>query len=147
MRDPTDLEKAYLAGIIDGEGCIMIDGQFLSTIRVQVSNTNATLIHFLEEVYGGAVQCVNPKATYKCGVRKPLFQWRVTTSKAERVLKDVLPYLKIKRDHALTALKLREVIRKEDFPRSGGIPEEVMYKRRLCWAVLSTLNQKGVHRL
>ena len=41
---------AYIAGIIDGEGCIMIHSNL---VRVAVKNTNEWLIKFLKMNFGG----------------------------------------------------------------------------------------------
>lgn len=51
----TDTQIAYLAGIIDGEGCFCIQrpGGKTHTLRLFVMNTFKPLIDYLYKTYGG----------------------------------------------------------------------------------------------
>ncbi len=53
------LNKAYIAGIIDGEGCVSLTGRFdrhgikkYVTPIIQVANTNFALIELLQKQFG-----------------------------------------------------------------------------------------------
>ncbi len=81
-----------MAGIIDGEGCIDVNG---GVIRVTVSQKNGPFIHKLQKEWDG-------KAYRKAdGVFN--LSWHGT--KIVSLLEAVLPYLRIKKDRAKIALK------------------------------------------
>ena len=108
------IEKAYIAGLIDGEGCIFLGRRFdkrngrnrmyykLEVILV-MSNPNAII--FVKERYGGALD------KQKNGVNKSLY-WRlnIASIKALNLLKDILPYLRIKKASAMYAIQFQEHI-------------------------------------
>lgn len=102
-------EKAkygYLAGIIDGEGCITIGAGKKETCinynaLVLVQNTSKKLIDWLQVNFGGQVY-LSKKETDKT---KEAWMWRITKQKdIELLLLSVLPYLIIKREQAKVLL-------------------------------------------
>lgn len=99
----TDAEWAYLAGLIDGEGCIGTHRQ-TSTGRRRVSFSMkqkypAALI-WVVDIFGGRIHEV------KMGQSQPGFLWRITSGHAEAILRGTLPYLTLKKPQAEVALKL-----------------------------------------
>lgn len=92
----------YLAGIIDGEGCITIGaGRRNDCINynaiILVQNTSKELIDWLQKYFGGYVY-LSKKETDK---NKAAWMWRITKQKeVELILLAVLPYLVIKREQA-----------------------------------------------
>ena len=101
---------AYMAGIIDGEGCILIgrksQGKGKSprlTLIVNIVNTNEWLIQWIKMQFGGNIRNrfpPNPNA-------KMIWTWRVESKKAMELLKLVLPYLQIKRPQAELAIQFQ----------------------------------------
>jgi len=49
---PTEREKAWAAGIIDGEGCIWINS---NRLMLEVFNTDIRMPQKLKDLFGGAV--------------------------------------------------------------------------------------------
>lgn len=101
------MNLAYLAGIIDGEGCIgftRIRGQLVP--RVTVTNTDRTLIEDLKHHFGGHISYRKP---YKPGW-KPSMHWILQNSKSVQLLDKVYKYLRIKKNQA-TCLFLHDSIR------------------------------------
>ena len=100
----TDL--AYFAGIIDGEGSIMLyrDKQRRTFMRVMVGNTNEWLINQLCFSFGGVK---NVTRQYHL-IWKPCWHWSIHGSKAVEFLKLILPYLKLKRAQAEIAIRFQE---------------------------------------
>lgn len=102
---------AYCAGIIDGEGYIEIkrdeprrDRKTPSFhARVTVRMVQREAVDFLASTLGGNVR---PHAASRENGR-PLVSWNVTDAHAERVLRAVLPYLRVKRANAEVVLALR----------------------------------------
>ncbi len=97
----------YLAGIIDGEGCITIGAGVKPTCinynaLVLVQNTSKKLIDWLQSNFGGQIY-LSKKATEKT---KEAWMWRITKQKdIETFLLSILPYLIIKREQAKVLLK------------------------------------------
>lgn len=126
---------AYWAGIIDGEGCIQlykrIDSRgFLEYyLKVRVAMTNAEdLLGEISAAFGGSVRLRYPKSWKENGW-KPQYDWQLVGAGAEKFLRQILPYLQIKRAQAENALAFR----KETYPPVGEkwqrIPADILKKR------------------
>ena len=101
----------YTAGIIDGEGCIIIcknktlrkghkNISYLLQVRVGMATTQAvTLLH---KTFGGSY------AHRAYGKHTPMNIWTINSIAAEGFLKLILPYLKVKQEEAKVALEFRE---------------------------------------
>jgi hypothetical protein len=102
MNNLTETDKAYIAGIFDGEGCIGYynaaltynhrPGYFHASINV--CNTDPRVISWLKEVTGiGKVGLLKMNTTR----RRQAYQWQLG-KRAEIVefLQTIRPYLKIK---------------------------------------------------
>lgn len=94
-RDITNEQAAYLAGLIDGEGCV---GARISTegyIRsaLEVVNTNYAVLLWAQAVTG--VGAVYPKKRLVKG--KQAWKWVVSLQPASELLRRLRPYLRIKR--------------------------------------------------
>ena len=95
--DLSETEKAYIAGIIDGEGSILLAKKERGFVPVViVTNTSEILIDFLEKKIGGRIR------TKAQGMgSKPI--WRLVVANRPSVyplLKLLLPYLVVKRERA-----------------------------------------------
>lgn len=89
----------YIAGIIDGEGCILhrSDGLF----QVKVGMTDETVIRWLEE-FGGKV-VINRKLPN----RKLSWTWHVSRKKdVAALLTAILPYMIVKKEKAKLTIDL-----------------------------------------
>jgi hypothetical protein len=105
----TEADRGYIAGIIDGEGCIHFarrnafsrpSGRSESksfSIAVQVTQIDGRLISWLQEKIAG----VGSVATYNRAKQKHvLYQWTLRSSAAQIFLREIAPYLVIKREQA-----------------------------------------------
>lgn len=102
----SEVDKAYIAGILDGEGTIGFRGKKDKqiTLTVKISNTDESIIKFLKaKIPIGASTCKlrmrkNPK-------HKPVWeiQWRSFKS-VKYILESLKPYLIIKDKQATVAL-------------------------------------------
>ena len=97
---------SYLAGIVDGEGCIT---QQNKSWRVQIAMTDKMLIEWIG-TFGGTVR--KRKTT---GNHLPIWRWLLMRqAEVAEFLYALLPYLKVKREQAIIALsdiEKREQIR------------------------------------
>lgn len=128
---------AYLAGILDGEGCLSIGAgrrQKWSVINynsiVSVANTDIRLIKWLHQNFGGNFF----DGKQQRPTNKKHYIWRLLKRKdIELLLLAVLPYLIVKREQAINLL---EFVR---LPR-----EENPTKRRELWEKMASLNKRGI---
>lgn len=100
------LESAYIAGIIDGEGCIRL-AWARSTVfpQILIVNTNLKLLNILQEIYGGDIH--EQKNAARRGWKRS-YQWRLSWSRAVDLLDEVYPFLIIKREQAETVFAWQE---------------------------------------
>ena len=104
---------AYLAGIIDADGCIRVSRQKpygdRSTpsyhARVHVRMVEREAIDLLDETFGGHVWTQKPSAARG----RPVHVWDISDAAAERALTQLLPHLRVKRRQAQNALDLRHL--------------------------------------
>lgn|SRR5262245_7055895 len=94
------LESAYVAGIIDGEGCINFSrARTTIFVRILVVNTNCELLEMLKDQYGGDIYPLSGRHT---GWNQA-YQWRLSGTKAIDLLDEIYPFLIVKRLQADTA--------------------------------------------
>jgi len=94
---------AYMAGIIDGEGCIQTEGfngQHRGKPVLYVSQKDPRLMDYLYETFGGKVKLYMQSHT-----GNPIYRWLSCSSEhLTFILENVKEYLVIKKDHAEVAL-------------------------------------------
>lgn len=98
----TDI--AYVAGIIDGEGCIYIEhGKKGKAIQLSISvgSTDKWLCEFLKFSFGGCLYQMKSKTL-------PFWKWEIRTRQAGTFLELILPYLRLKRPQAEIALQFQK---------------------------------------
>ncbi len=99
--DLKERTKAYVAGLVDAEGCLDIEKHYQTKPphhdcfypTTGISNTNREVLEFVAERFGG---CCSFKGYTRVGT--PLYRWRTQGIKhLSKFLADVSPYLAIKR--------------------------------------------------
>jgi len=98
---------AYTAGIIDGEGCILIDqaknkrykAGYRNELRVRVGNNSEWLCRWLKMQFGGHI-------AYHA--QEHYWIWGVGTKQAASFLETILPYLQLKRYQAEIAIEFQK---------------------------------------
>lgn len=110
----TDI--AYIAGIIDGEGCITVSicspylkhkevSQVYAPI-IRVAMTDKNIIYWLQNITGeGNIYFIKSR-NYR---HKDIWDWRLSTGNGARLLKQIKPYLKVKRLQAELFIELAEI--------------------------------------
>jgi hypothetical protein len=95
-------QLAYLAGIIDGEGSIMLLGQGPKRSRrphISVAMADRCVPEYIQSIFGGFL---------REGVRKPQRQnmliWNIKGTAAIELLNDIYPYLRMHRRRAVAQL-------------------------------------------
>ena len=135
----AETEKAWMAGFVDGEGCLTITKQIRKDrisptyrVLVEVFNTDPQILEIFPKQYGGKIQIYRERRRNRCGVKwKDSNCWYCPISSVRQFLLDILPYLKLKRKHA--GLLLQFIDRAGRFAdrrgrRKDGAPEQLTQK-------------------
>ena len=137
------LDRKYLAGLIDGEGCFGIDKRLRGkrwiclTPNFQFSNTHKEIVEDLKDTFG--IGTINLSKHPNRPNYKPCWNYRVNGFAVKKVIKYVLPYLRIKKEQAELVLKFIEIREKEWKKRKPYSPILFEIQRKV-----SLLNRRGV---
>jgi hypothetical protein len=122
VPDWSETETAYLAGLVDGEGCIQIRQvkQKPYMIWLVISNTDKAVMEWVESMFGAGLYVRLPQ-----NVRwKTCYHVRVQGERACILLRRLVPFLRIKRQKAETAIKYWEWRRAESYNGPGEVPRQ-----------------------
>ena len=131
-------EVAYTAGILDGEGSIQIHRRkgrrrapFNYDLRIRFSNTCRELLLSIGEDHKGSTtkrRRINRRIDYEL---------TIVGYEAVRLIKDTLPFLRVKKDQAQLALML---------PRASPfrvMSPEMLERQTVIYERMKVLNRKG----
>ena len=108
---PHKEQRSYIAGLIDGEGCLTIIKHSDSRNRnnptitysptIVISMTDRMPLDFIQKIYGGAVTLVKKSKDKTKSHYKPMFRYVIDShNKCLTLLNDILPYLLVKEKQA-----------------------------------------------
>lgn len=136
----TETEKAYLAGLVDGEGHIAINvrsGVWRGhQVMVKVTNTNIPVMEAIARDFGAHVQRHRQRPN-----RRPIVDIHWATRSAVELLREIRPYLRIKAEISDVALAFAETIRKPDAKARAITAEEWKHREGLRFKI-RTLNAR-----
>lgn len=106
----TETDRAYWAGILDGEGCLGLGRRLKKyvTPTVQVSNTKMALLVWIQERLGGHIYKYSPRVDN----RAPCYLWSCAGQRALAAVREAYPYLILKREQADILLALPRFVNK-----------------------------------
>lgn len=154
MSSGDQLELAYMAGIVDGEGSISVKTESLArpyTIYLNVTNTNYEMIKMFEHRFGGKVRKRNwsKKNFEKCKNWKDCYEWCLTKNLAAKAIAKLFPYIRIKKRQAILVLRAFSI--KQKYPAALARWKPTIHAKKL--KVLAKikerckkLNKRGVNR-
>ena len=97
-----DKELAYIAGFLDGEGCVRVATQGnYPHMEVTITNTAEEPLKFIEKIFGGGI-C---KIDSKCIEHKDIYKWYIYGKHLTTMLEALLPYLIVKKKQALLVIE------------------------------------------
>jgi hypothetical protein len=152
VHDLSGTTLAYLAGVIDGEGCIAIrrtkkTGSMRSTryaAVITVGNTSRGLIQMLRTAFSAG--CVTYR--YPTKTKRGAYLWNVQSQTARDVLRAVYPYLVVKREQATVLMEFVDEFDSFKGARAGKkggqvvSPGELTRRERL-YQQMRSLNRVG----
>lgn len=138
---------AWAAGFLDGEGCLSFSRAKNSPHYcgyVSISQTEKAPLQFLMDAFGGSMRQVKMN-----GNRKDYWHWVLASRKAERFLRLVSPYLRVKRERAEIFLEYQKLIRAKSGYLQGAntntpLSENELSSRSALILRMKSLNKRGV---
>lgn len=134
----SEVDLAYIAGFLDGEGCFSTQRNSQASIRITVSNTYKPVLDWLQENFGGNVR---PHYKNKSKIKKnhrPVYVWDIMGKGAEYLCKIIAPFLKEKTEQALLLIGLAQT---KQIAKRKGVPEEVKLQRERLASKLTKLKR------
>lgn len=140
----SEVERGYLAGIVDGEGTINFGLQQGRAHRkgswyLQVSSTEPALVEWLASRLGGKVSTF-PSPT-KPRNWKPLYRWQVNGKQAVVICHEIGPLLVIKKAQAQLLVESYQLRR-----TSRGVDDVADRAREEMHDRFRELNRRGLRR-
>ena len=140
----TDVERAYLAGLIDGEGTVLIatsapradKATRTHALQVTVSNTHMATMEMLHARWGGSLSIRHFSSTMST---RPIAVLRWNSISAANLLREILPYMQIKRGQAEAALIFSDELAQRP-SRTHAITEVEWYRREELRLRIKRLN-------
>ena len=121
-----EVEDAWAAGFIDGEGCLEIikprtsrSGSYM--MRVTVSQKRREPLDRLSALYGGSIR----------KNKRGQFDWRITSSSAGTMIDRILPFMIEKREQALIAKEFQQTVAKKGTRPKGFSTGDLEIKERV----------------
>jgi hypothetical protein len=149
------LDLAWLAGVIDSDGCITIDK---NTWRVRtlgqcptyqemiaLSQITPEGVHLAQKLFGGSVGIQKPRGIS----RHPMYRWQARNKIAIVAIRSLFPFLRIKRGQAEILLRLRRVkergsqanTKPSGIPRGRTLLPEVQAEMESFWLNIREANR------
>lgn len=85
---------AYIAGYVDGEGCIYVDSS-THVLRLQINTCYPGILHWIHENFGGPP--VNPCRQRKQENHRNTYRWAISGAVLKPFLIGILPYAREKK--------------------------------------------------
>lgn len=134
----TDIELSYVAGIVDGEGSIMLVKTHSSKFpapALSICNTNLGLLEWIKVRFGGRI---HPRKSRKKG-HKMSYDLRWYYDDCLDMLSQLVDYLVIKKSQAVLLLNEYKALT----PRNGKYTEDILNKKMALVCHLKELNKRG----
>jgi hypothetical protein len=112
MRIYLKTDLAYMAGFLDGEGCLYLGHRKAGRRRqcfpctITISQTEDKTLRWMQGFFGGKVYPVKSSGNGD----KQVWTWSIYGTEGDTFLRLVLPYLRLKKPQAEIYLKMRRYI-------------------------------------
>jgi hypothetical protein len=135
MADFETTALAWTAGLIDGEGCIVIakaNRKLLKNphykMHVQVAMCHKLTINHLHEMFGGSITARKAK-----GNNRASWTWTIYNQQAFKLLKMLLPYLVTKKAEANVAIEFQQHVVETPCCGCNGLSAETLKIREAMY--------------
>lgn len=145
-QETSQNDLAYLAGIMDSDGCISISkwpamGNRTDryVLELTVVNTSETLMRWLVEKWGGWYKS-RRRVSEK---HKETFDWKFTNNRAVEILEQILPYLVVKSAQAKNGMAFVKENTHKSKGQGGKLGSEEIARREYHYQTMKALNKFG----
>lgn len=154
----TEYEKAYLAGLIDGEGCIYVDrwkdksnktGNYTYVLRLKISMSCKKTIQWVFDTVSKEFECnfhMEERMDYRYTNRKVMYAFKFSKNLI-KLLRYVYPYMVTKKDRVEWAFEWEKTLFINNrIGRNGTfqkIPMELLDKKEEIYKKFKVLNKTG----
>jgi hypothetical protein len=151
--EPSEEDLAYIAGLIDAEGCFRIchfqskrPGRSRSYIPVlEIGNTKSPIFPWIINRFGGSIVYRAPTSR----THNPMIIWSLRSKALYPMLLKILPFVRVKKERCEKLIELQ----KTSIPNGGNrksedfkIRQSEIQAKRVCLVEeLHKLNAKGKH--
>jgi hypothetical protein len=137
-------DKAYIAGFLDGEGEVgihkMTEPDMVRGCRhrleIAFTNTHKDVLLFIQSIYGGNIS----KKQLHSENHRQCYRLRIEGMTSIKLLRDVFPYLKIKRMQAEIAFQFAKTLRRVGGNTRRPITNRVFDKRENLYSEIKNIN-------
>jgi len=104
-REMSEIERTWFAGLFDGEGCVGWPRRnVLHSVYLSITNTNENLMNRVAEITGtGRI-----KYKHRDSRHSPIWVWACYGENARSILRQIVPWLIVKKEAAEVALGIKE---------------------------------------
>jgi len=142
----TAEQFAYLAGIVDGEGCFYFgkvkQGKYGNGTqwhcKLAVTSCDKCLTDWLNDLFGGTKE-QRYRYTSKRAFERPIHRWDASGLMLDYLLPKILPYLIIKRKQCETMIEIRKTYANIGSQR---LPDEIVSRREEFLIIMRNLNSR-----
>ena len=134
-----EVEKAYLAGLVDGEGTVTLmkhHGNETPTPNATIANNNLELLEWVKTKVGGMVVSKKRRLPHHSNS----YAWVIRQDRAIRFLEEIKQYLIVKRQQAELITTTYKLVTH----RAGRYTPEMLAKKNELVAKIRELNQRQV---
>lgn len=139
----SEIEKAWAAGLFEGEGSVRINKHTKKNrgaLLVDIANTDEQLVRFFLVRWGGVI-------TQYAAIeqRRGYWRWRCASTMAARFLTDIAPYIQSDDKRARIALGLEYQSQKSKLQRVNR-SNDYRIRQTLYYDRMRILNLRGIQR-
>ncbi|HEX4374883.1 MAG TPA: LAGLIDADG family homing endonuclease [Puia sp.] len=145
----TDTELAYLAGIIDGEGCFFI-GLFRTKATknllnyhtyIKISNTDKDLMDWIKE-NAHATNNQQERKTRVSKKERTIYNSQISGETLDDLIPKIYPFLIVKKRHCEIMIRMRSTFTKHRRLQKKEISQEIHDIRYQCYLELRSINSR-----
>lgn len=145
-KNQSPEQLAYLAGIVDGEGCFYFgkvkQGRYGNGTqwhcKLAVTSTDRCLTDWLNNLFGGTKE-QRYRYTSKKTYYRPVYRWDATGLMLNYICPKILPYLIIKKKQCELFIEIRKTYANIGSKR---LPEHIVQQREAFLIAIRNLNSR-----
>lgn len=117
QKDLTSTEAAYLAGCIDCDGSISIEVGKQKSTKMNIVSVNKSYLELIKDIAScGHIYRTSKLRSIGKYIAKEAFEWHVSSKKyLLPLLESIYPYMLLKKDKVLSAIKILKAKRNYRF--------------------------------